>query len=86
MAKMSYSPPEPMVICGEDTVNVVQQQDITTSWILQDPEVKLLMKLLKQKVVSRPAPARGTHQSPRMLPRNCLHVRRFLRGVHVFGE
>ena len=44
MAQMSYSPPEPMVICGEDTfvMNVVQQQDITTL----DPELKLLMKLL----------------------------------------
>ena len=125
MAEMSYSPPEPMLICGKDTfvMNVVEQQDITTL----DPELKLLMKLLAddggairvpsdigpctdhqlvlkseeiqcpipgtsrdskdghRKVVPCPAPARGTHHSPRMLGamRNCHHVRMFLPGVHV---
>ena len=80
---MSYSPaPEPMVICGKDTVNVVKQQDITTL----DPELSQLMKSEdsveiqcpipgtnhdskdgQRKVVPSPAPTRGTQHSPCML-------------------
>ena len=109
---MSYSPPEPMVICGEDTVNVVQQRDITTL----DPKLSQLSSdivpytghqlVLKsedsveilcpipvtsrdskdghRKVAFRPAPARGTQHSPRMLGamRNHHLVCRLAPGVH----